>query len=153
MDAHVELQTGIVLPYNPNTIANNNKIMEAIFEDLLVVGSVPEQHSTRHSTLWVSDVGAQPDRATCNPRAVLLNGGGHEEATYIRLVSPLAHLMVGEALADVMDCVTDGALKMLRDSSDLHKGWQWLEMLRSVVVRCFALEYAAQVQSQTPSPF
>ena len=151
-DRTVRLKTGIVLPYNPNTAANNNKIVEDCFKRCLVKGRATEGRAskgqssgTRHSGLYVTDVGAQPDRATCDPRAVLLCGGGHEEATYIRNISPLTHLMVGGGLADIIDCVSEGALKMLRDSSDLHKAWQWQEMLRTVVVRCFSLEYIVQV--------
>ena len=145
VDDAVEIEAGIVLPYNPNTPANLRLVQDYFLKGASVIGLVPQSEATQYMIWWITDLGAQLSRTLANPRAVPLVGLGHEEAEYIRKISPLAHVTLGSGLCDLLGLETENARNMLRNGTDLHKSWQWLTTLQRVATKCVSLEYAAQV--------
>lgn len=63
------------------------------------------------------------------------------EMAYLRTLSRLVYILCGGDLMDMMNFVTENSGQMLARGKDTHKAFQFLDAMRTVVVRACAREY------------
>ena len=109
VDDAVEIEAGIVLPYNPNTPANLRLVQNHFLKGVSVIGLVLQSEATWYMIWWITDLGAQLLCTLANPQAVPLVSLGHEEAEYIQKISLLVHMMLSSGLCDLLGLETENA--------------------------------------------
>jgi len=60
---------------------------------------------------------------------------------YLRTLSRLVYTICGGDLMDIMNFITDNSGLMLAGGKDTHKAYQFLDAMRTVIVRACAREY------------
>ena len=94
---------------------------------------------------WIfvgSDLGAYRSGSGHDDQIVFVMGGGHEEMALLACIAKMAFLLVGIDLCTLYGFQSPSAVRLLRESKDTHKVWDFvMNFLRPVIVRCFIYEW------------
>ena len=75
---------------------------------------------------------------------VFIMGSGHEEMALLKCVAKVAFFLVGIDLCTLYGFRSPAAVRLLRESQDNHKVWDFvMHFLRPVITRCLIYEWLA----------
>ena len=91
-----------------------------------------------------SDLGAYRSGSGHDDQIVFIMGSGHEEMALLACIAKMAFLLVGVDLCTLYGFQSPAAVRLLRDSKDTHKVWDFvMHFLRPVITRCLIYEWWA----------